>query len=88
MRYISNLGEKWIFAGHFNVTFCLNFTIIFFKKFHFFKCRFFLPELVESTQDHDCQWEKDHHAWVGPLMGFSRPKTVKIWLKLANFDAF
>ena len=31
---------------------------------------------------------KNHHAWVGPKMGFSRPKTVKIWLKLANFDVF
>jgi len=30
--------------------------------------------------------KKNHHAWVGSLMGFSRPKTVKIWLKLANFD--
>jgi len=48
----------------------------------------FLPKLVESTQDHDCQWGKNHHAWVGPLMGFSRPKTAKIWLKLANFDVF
>jgi len=44
MCYISNLGEKWIFTGHFNVTFCLNLTI-FFKKFHFFKCRFFFTEL-------------------------------------------
>ena len=40
MCYISNLGENWIFAGYFNVTFCLNFTI-FFKKFQFFKCRLF-----------------------------------------------
>ena len=48
----------------------------------------FLPKLVESTQDHDCQWEKNNHVWVGPLMGFSRPKTVKIWLKFANFDVF
>ena len=40
MCYISNLGENRIFAGYFNVTFCLNFTI-FFKKFHFFSCRFF-----------------------------------------------
>jgi len=47
---------------------------------------FFEPKLVESTQGHDCQWEKNHHAWVGTLMGFSRPKTVKIWLKLAIFD--
>jgi len=48
----------------------------------------FLPKLVESTQDHDCQWEKNYHAWVGPLMGCSRPKTVKICLKLASFDVF
>ena len=48
----------------------------------------FLPKLVESTQDHDCQWEKNHHALVGPLMEFSRPKIVKIWLKWANFDVF
>jgi len=41
MCYISNLGEKWILAGHFNATLCLNFTI-FFEKFHFFKCRFFV----------------------------------------------
>jgi len=32
--------------------------------------------------------KKNHHAWVGTLMGFSRTKTVKIWLKLANFDVF
>ena len=37
MCYMSNLGEKRIFAGHFNATFCLNFTI-FLKKFPFFKC--------------------------------------------------
>ena len=29
MCYISNMGENWIFAGYFNVTFCLNFTIFF-----------------------------------------------------------
>ena len=32
--------------------------------------------------------EKNHHILVGSLMGFPRPKTVKIWLKLANFDVF
>jgi len=58
------------------------------KKSLFFKCRFFFLKLVESTQDPDCQWGKNHHAWVGTVMGFSRPKTVKIWLKLANFDVF
>jgi len=41
MCYLSNLGEKWIFAGHCNATFCLNFTINF-KKINFFKCRFFV----------------------------------------------
>ena len=48
----------------------------------------FLPKLLESTQDHDCQWGKNRHAWVGSLMGFSRPKTVEICFKLANFDVF
>ena len=32
--------------------------------------------------------KKNHHAWFGALMGFSRPKTVKIWFKFANFDVF
>ena len=49
---------------------------------------FCLPKLVESMQDHDCKWEKNHHAWVEALMGFSWPKTVKIWLKFTNFDVF
>ena len=40
MCYISNWGEKWIFAGHFNAAFCLNFTI-FFKKFHLFQMHIF-----------------------------------------------
>jgi len=48
----------------------------------------FLPKLLESTQDHDCQWEKNHHAWVGSLMGLSRPKTVKIRQFKPNFDVF
>ena len=49
MCYISNLGETWIFADHFNVTFCLNFTI-FFKKINFFlNADFFLLKMVEST---------------------------------------
>jgi len=88
MCYISNLGEKWILAGHFNATFCLNFTISF-KKFQFFQMKIFCsPKLVKCRQDRDCQWEKNHHAWVGALMGFSRPETVKIWLKFANFDVF
>jgi len=49
------MGEKWILAGHFNATFCLNFTI-FFKIIPFFQMQIFLlPKLVESTQDHDFQ---------------------------------
>jgi len=38
--YIGNLGEKWIFAGHFNVTFCLTFTI-FLEKSYFFQMQIF-----------------------------------------------
>jgi len=44
MCYISILGEKWIFAGHFNATLCLNFTI-FFKKIHFFQMQIFFTKI-------------------------------------------
>ena len=88
MCYKSNLGENWIFVGYFNVTFCLNFTI-FFKKFQFFKCRlFFYQNWWKVRRTMTANRKKNHHAWVGPLRGFPRPKTVKIWLKLANFDVF
>jgi len=45
MCYISNLGEKWIFAGHFNVTFSLNFTI-FFKKSIFSNADLFFTKIA------------------------------------------
>jgi len=44
MCYISNLGEKCMFAGHLNDKFFLNF-IIFFKKFHFFNVDFLFAKI-------------------------------------------
>jgi len=57
MCYISNLGEKLIFAGHFYVTFGLNFTI-FLKKFHFFQMQIFFTKIGGARRTMTAYGEK------------------------------